>query len=987
MERRREALISSYTRWASRCDGRRKRHQARTVGVTSFYDDSSTQTTAGVALDERGAAAAEMRKQGTSEVGTLVVASDYRGRTTTKRSTDTARNGRNDRALVLFSPSAGASRHSLLHQSLRRARVTRRGNIMYDLSRGVSPVRGTSPFRGLPPFYGGPPPQPEPDVLHAPPPVAAEVTERALAVLTGGHDCVRSVAAHPPARGAGERVVACAAPASGMLQTKDLSTLEVAGRSSSNACSGATAPATAPGWPEDTELEIEHPLEGSSLDIIPSGGPVIGADRYSPGSTGCSIVQSLPSAAGRFAGEHGAGEGHIGQRTRSDLEGESLPTLTARFRLGSGTPAVASGGSYCRDLTVWTRATASEGRIAERNVCTSSGPATGRKVCVALPSSTESGCRNTTSAEEKQMVVRSSPDHRNRSLSGNLDALAGAENDAVAMALVPRLPNTDGDEQQQMTPFQGYGGIPGAGAEHTTVVLPARTHSGIPQEEAARSKPRQVGSDQCNTGGGGEGGGRLLLCGALPRGADDVNAFRPSPPDIFVRQRRIGQSATPRGSHLPSNFKPAVKITDVDSVPPDGETRIVSYAKVGSAARTCTSGNEKDGAEGELLHPSLALQGKGDGRWSEPGSNSGGGVGTRAHQQDLGQVEVPLPCSTAIVPRSCTGEGVAGLPNAVDLFQAKEPAKPACLHESANRSRRRDDTQVPTGAESRISSEIADVFAQGDISVAGQQEGDDEARRLDEKVVDHAVDDNKPEGKSGVLSTTRERADSGELRASIEQKFPSVSPPEAPGNLPVFPEGPQPQTKAQPSAARGTESCGLATPSPQELLLLSPPGSSSPLPLEALGESAVRQTDHDDPDAATTEPASAAPVKGTTRRDSTTKSTPPAAPPSTGFAPQPPLPSPLPRSPPPLRPKQSSPPTIAVADGGAEPGSSIELFSTDTALCDTDADGDDRVSSARAVHRRRHEDHGRRRPELCAAGHGRAEEGDIERGCQTPACM
>ena len=1187
VEMRREALISSYTRWARRCDGRRERDQARTVGATSFYDNSFTQTTAGVASHRRGAAAAEKRKQGTSEIGTCAAASDN-GRLEMKTSTVAARDGRNDRALVLFSPSAaGASTQTLLRQSLRRARVLRRGDIMNDLSRGVSLARGTSPIRGLPPFFERPP-QLEPGVPRAPPSAPTQLTERALAVVTGGHDRVRSVASNAPGRVTGVRAVACATPTGGMAQTNAPSTLEVAGRLS-NAFPGEAKTTAAPGLLDNSMLEIERNCERSSLDMILSGRDVIDADRRWFGPTRCSIVQIWPGASGRFAAEIQAGGGDRGRRERSEAGEESLPTVTARFPPGVDAPTGTPGGWACRDITVWTRATSSEVGVVEGNV-RNSGPATARQqACASLPSSTEPGHGNTASAKEKQMVVRSSPDRRNTKptqgvTDGNLGALTQSENDAVATAAVQRLPDAGDNEQQQMIPFRAYGDVLGAGAEHTTAVSPAGTRSGIHEAEAPRPKPRQTGSDQCNSRGCSEGGGRLLLCDALPR-ADDVYALRPSPVDICVRQRRIRQSASPLGSRAPSRpVEPAEKVPGVDPTPPDGETRMVPYAKPGPAAGTRTDDNKKNGAEGERLHPSLALGEKGGRRWSEPWSNSGGGLGTRVHQQDLGRVEVPPGCARAIVPGSYTGDGVVAPPNAVGMSQAQElAAKHSCLPKTASESRRRsDDTQVPTGAENKISSEVAEVFAQGSISdVADRREGD-ESRGLGEKVVDHAGDGSKPERTGDVISTIHGGADSdsGELRTPIEQESTAVSPPGTPDNLPIFifPKGQQPQTKAQPSTAADTENCGLATsppqerlllsppcsssplppetlgesvvnqtelddakaattepapaapaesttwedsmtkstPAPRELLLLSPPCSSPPLPLETLGESVVHQTELDDTEATTTEPAPAAPAEGTTREDSTTKSMPapqerlllsppcsssplpsetlgesvvhqmelddagaattkpasaapaestswedsttkstpapqecllpsspcssgpltlkavgesevhqtehdsteaattepasaapaegatpgdsttrstpasssPAAPPSTGLAPQPPLSSPLPRSPPPLRPKQSAPPTTAIADvdAGAELGSSVELFLTDTAIRDVNAGNDGRVSSARATHLQLHEGHERGRPGLRAAGQGRDEPEDVKRGSQTPAC-
>lgn len=578
------------------------------------------------------------------------------------------------------------------------------------------------------------------------------------------------------------------------------------------------------------------------------------------------------------------------------------------------------------------------------------------------------------------MVVGFQSHHRNRNLTekvtdGNLTASIQAGNASVAMELVPRLPNTDDDdEQQQRTPFLGYGGMSGAGTGRTTVILPSESHSGIPQKETPRSQPRQVGSNQHRAGGGSECGGRLLLCDARPR-EDDMNTARSSTANTCVRQRRIDHSATPRGSHRPSRpAGPAVKGTGVDSVLPDAETRMVPYTKRGSAARTITRDNAKNGVEGGLLHRPLALQGRGGGRWSEPWSNSGGGVGTTAHQQDLGQVEVPPSCARAIVPRSDIGEGVVVLPSAADLLRAKEPAKPTCLSRHsrhANKSQKRNDTPAPARAESDTSSGNAEFSAQGDANVTDQQE-DDETTRGGKAVINHSDGDNRPEVEGGVLSATRGGTDARELVASVEQEVFSESPRGTPSILLTFAEGPLPHTEGKSSTAGGKGNCVLATPPSPEGLLASSSFSAH----------------LDEPVVYSTEPHGtqlAAPVRGTTRADSTTYSTPTgsspaAAPLSAGFTWQPPSSSPLPRSPPPLRPKQPAPPTTAIADAGADLGCSVELFSTDAAFRDTN-DDDVRVLSAPVVNRRRHEDHDRRWPELCAAGQGRAEREDIE----TPA--
>lgn len=977
VERRRETLINSYTHWASTRDRRRtKRDQARTVGAISSSEDSSVQGTVGTTLDKRGAAATGKRKQGTSEVGTLVTASGY-GRPTINGSVDTARGGHNDRALISFSPTVGASRQLLLYHSLRRARVLGRGNSTYGLSRGASLVRETPPFRGLQLFYDRRSP-PESDVLDALPPAPAEVTERAISIVTEAPDCTRSIAVRPRARHNGVCVIAGVMP-----PTKARSTLEVAEMSMSK----ASPQAVETGCPADRKLEIEHPLQGSSVDIIPSRSPVVGAERYAFGSINFSSVHNSLCASGRFARENEAGGVDNDQRKLSEVEEESLPTLASRVRPRSGTYTGVHGESSCRDIIVSTRALASEGRIVKRKVC-NSVPATSR-VRSALLSSTAPDCRNTTRSEEKQRVAGFPPPHSNTSLREevtdiNLDALMQSGNTAVEMAIVPRLPHPDDDEQRQMTPFLGYGGRPGAGSDHTTVVLPVEVRSVFPKMEAHRSQPK-VGCDQYTAGGG---SGRLLLCDGRPR-ADDVRTLRPSLEDIGVRQRRSGQS-TMNGSNVPPRpVAPAVKVVGVDSILPDSsETSIIPYAKAGAAARTCTSDSTKKGVGGELPHPTLAPQGNGNGRWSEPWNNGGSSVGTIAHQQDLGYFEVPPICARAIVPRPYIGEGDVVPQTAVDLFHAKEPAKPAL--QNAKKSQITDDTPASAGAESKCPSGKAAVSAQGDTKVSQQHKGD-EAAGLGEAVINHhSADDNQPEGKGGVLSATRRGKDSGELCASAGPDKSSVSPPGAPGNLPTFPAGPQPETEIQPPTAGGKDNCGLAAPPPLACLPVLPPCLSSPLPLAALGESVVHQTERDDTELATVGPVSAALVKGMTGEDSTTKATPagssPAAPPPTGFAPQPPALSPLPRSPPPLRSKQSAPSTTAVADAGVELGSSVELFSVDTALRDTNLDDDDRVLSTPVVHRRRHEYHDRRWTELCAAGQGRAEHEHTERGCTSPAC-
>lgn len=972
VERRRETLINSYTHWTSRRSRRIQRDQAKTMGAVPSFDDSSIQETAGAVLHKRAAAAAEKRQQGVPEVRTLVVASDN-GRPSIHRSTGTAGNGRNNRALVLFSPTTGASRQLLLCESLRRARILRRGDDMYCVSRWESLVRRTPPFRGAQLCYDGSS-QLELDWLHAPFCPLAEVMERALANVTQGDGCARSIAVHPRVRGAGVCVVACATSACGMPRTRVVLTREVGG-SLSNAFPKATATATAQGRSKGNKLEVEHLPEESSPDMIPRRSPVIGADRYSVGSTNFSISRNLPSTCGRFAGEEGIGESDNGQRKRSEAEEERVPDPAARVRAGSSTPAGTPGGTSCRDITVRARASTSEGKIVRRKGC-SSVLKIPRQVCGSLSSSTELDCTNTTSMEEKRAERRSPPRHRKRSereevTDGNLEALVQAGKTTVETVAAPRIPNTEDDDQQQISPFLGYGGTSRARPNYVAVVLPVGAHFGTQRMAAPQSEPQPVGFDFYDTGGGSKCGGRLLLCNARPR-ADNEDDLRPSPADIHVRQRRIGHSATLRGSHLPSwPIGPAVKVAAVDSILPGDETRVVPYTEAGSAARTCTSDNTKHGAGGKFLHPTLALQGKGGGRWSGPWSNSCGGVGTTAYQKDLGQVEVPPSCAAAIVPRLCSGEGLVSTPKVV------KPAKPPCLPINTSNSR----TQAPARAESQISSGTAEVSAQGDmISVADRQEGD-EAGGSGEEMVLYPVDDNKRD-KGGLLSTTHGGADASELRASKGQELSSVSASGTPGKLPTFPEGPQPRAEAQLPTSSGTYGHGSSASSPLACPLVSPPCSSS-LPQE-------NHTERDGTEQAATESASAPPAKDTTSGDSTTGPTPagssPEATSPAGFTPRPPPSSPLPRSPPPLRPKQYAPPTTAIADAGAELGSSVELFPIDTVLDDASSDDDERVSSALVVHRRRDGDHDQRWQGLCATGQERAQSEDTEQ-CETTACM
>lgn len=925
-ERRRQMLINSYSRWARNRGRHRRRDQGRTGGGAPM-SFGALMSGGGTAILGTDCPATTMkdRKGAAPSARALVVASNNRTGTIWRNASELrperwSQGGDSDCAREFLSAGA-ASRQLLLSRSLRRARIFLPGRRSYDVPRGPSLVRATVPLH-QPPRSSFGASSPHSSVMPCAPPGETgapadhtDITERSLEVAKRAS----TIVARSCSFDTGADVVTSAEPRGATLKNKPAQQIPPAQRKSASKEPSQRVPAagTAPRRQETSDRRIKRDGLGPALINILSTRPVVDSGRSSV---------STPSRENPFDG--------VGTAITGSAGGDR------------------SHRSSCRNVVVWTGPTNLAGRIEERegyrSVPTVPEPLEARpeKNGGALHFTGRNGAENKGSGEvreEEEMIVRAPPRRRSGTIEGGArkDVWSSAyrmKGSAVVESTLETHSNHNGMEQQhQIVPFTE------TGAEAEAKPATERSQEGtvaIFYPATTLCTARMVGELKNQVGSGCDGGGdndvrTLVLWNKHARAYDAEILHADHSMDLISRESQpvLGADGIQRAfDTLVSDRSEGECI--------HGNNRMARYDATDSFVKETRCGRTPEergeleergtggtggtgGAETHLVPAVWRRDGRR--RWE---SSSYRGAGVLAVTCSRAPDPVGAAAAAAdldpFVPSGPVAERTYGTSTAVLLRSStRERTQRGSVH-GRKYFRETNDAPVRSRAEGPLSSRAAPARAQAGTDFKDEDHGDSEfvnktssarnspwegdgqpppptAECFRQRGEDLGYGSEQFEG--DLLPLADCGKDPGDPRLPDERGIDTASPTEAMGV-----NGNSPALLEHLEAQRATQS---PTPSSHiDPAVSSPPSLSSPPPpppyhrsppqLSTAGGSEIQGNERDKPELVQEEPAPPkAPVDVSVGVDLSTRS-PLTSPLARLYS------SPLPRSPPALRPEQSA---------------------------------------------------------------------------------